>query len=87
MSDRYTLKIEITSDDFSRIKKRAEALLEQISDASSFAELPLGAGGGGGLESFGVTLQSPRKAMIADLRAEADRMEAEYLREMEGGKL
>lgn len=85
MTGKWELKIDIHAGSFEGIKRIAQEALGHVSKAKSVRELPTmwGGGGGGGGDPVGVgcsiTVKSPAEERIAQLRKEADDLEAELL--------
>lgn len=86
MYGKWKLKIDLYSGSFAGVQSVAQRALEQVVKAKSVRDLRcIGAGGGGGGDPVGfgytVTLECPIEEKIAQLRKEADELEATLLKE------
>lgn len=76
----WTMTVELYASSFEFLQSAAKGLLGEIAAAKNYKELPSSAGGGGGGDPVGtgytVKWRSPIEWRIAQLRKEADELEA-----------
>lgn len=81
MSATWTMKIELYSGSFDGLKCMAKSAFDKIESAKSVKGLPIALGGGAGRGDpmgfgYNVTYTCPIEDRIANLRKEADDLEA-----------
>lgn len=79
MADTFKMTVELTATSFPSLMGIARQVFGEILAAKSIKNIPRSGGGGsssGHSISFSVTLITPVEARIAELRREADELEA-----------
>lgn len=76
----WAMNVTLYADSFENLQAQAVRLLDQIAKAKNYMQLPTSGGGGGGGDSvmrgFEVKWRSPIEHRVAQLRKEADELEA-----------